>query len=417
MDPAEEINEEDNIRNVQETEIDLSDEQQDWRFLNALSGSNNSTLPKRGEKDFEPDGTGVQDTILAESRNAMFEALSGERKHSGKNHIKAIWFPEFQQAMVDVARGPHFKSIGKADSKGKVWLQPEEIMYLLDRGSMECWWPEGVPMSLQATYATCINVLGGIEKLQVYENLKRNGYLVIRADTYHDDELAAALESITVDDTIEQVEYTRTVTKTRCFSSAFDLLWSEILPSIFRFKQWANGVSPLTPQGPVARRKVYRSFDNVYEDLQIIPCHKPPHTQEVADLQLQSRPLQHQPFSITFNVWKPSPTFRKATPPKPDFAVVVISARDQKMPTLAQTAAILDTRPVELKMKDKSPIMRLKDGWRTVVFAVVDAGIISYMKIGDVGFADEKMYIKPPAKTGPRKPYKKRQQKPKPMQS
>jgi hypothetical protein len=34
------------------------------------------TIPKRGEKDFEPDGTNKQERILQEGREAMYSALS-----------------------------------------------------------------------------------------------------------------------------------------------------------------------------------------------------------------------------------------------------------------------------------------------------------------------------------------------------
>ena len=37
-------------------------------------------LPKRGEKDFEPDGTRKQQNLLQESRGAMYEALSFDAK-------------------------------------------------------------------------------------------------------------------------------------------------------------------------------------------------------------------------------------------------------------------------------------------------------------------------------------------------
>jgi arginine/lysine/ornithine decarboxylase len=52
---------------------------------------------------------------------------------------------------------------------------------------MECFWENGVPMSLQAVYACCIGSKddGSIERLQVYSYLKRLGFIVQRAsDSY-----------------------------------------------------------------------------------------------------------------------------------------------------------------------------------------------------------------------------------------
>lgn len=58
---------------------DEIDEQQDWLLLSEDAKKNPL---KRGEKDFEPDGTGTQESLLAGSRAAMYDALQGERKHN-----------------------------------------------------------------------------------------------------------------------------------------------------------------------------------------------------------------------------------------------------------------------------------------------------------------------------------------------
>jgi tRNA-splicing endonuclease subunit Sen54 len=36
--------------------------------------------------------------------------------------------------------------------------------------------------------------------------------------------------------------------------------------------------------------------------------------------------------------------------------------------------------------------MRLKHGYRNVILAVVDRGVISYLRLGDAGFGLERMY-------------------------
>lgn len=36
--------------------------------------------------------------------------------------------------------------------------------------------------------------------------------------------------------------------------------------------------------------------------------------------------------------------------------------------------------------------MRLRHGWRNVILAVVDQGVVSYLRIGEAGFAGEKLY-------------------------
>jgi len=119
----------------------------------------------------------------------MHEALLGERKHSGKQYVSATWRPSQRMAEVHMARGPHFKTVGKADRRGVLWLLPEETIYLVERGNLECWWEEGVPMSLQGVYATALDGCGGLERYQVYAYLKRAGYILARAPTFfHDDD-------------------------------------------------------------------------------------------------------------------------------------------------------------------------------------------------------------------------------------
>lgn len=127
------------------------------------------TIPKRGEKDFAPDGTDLQSRVLAESREAMHNALSGVRTHTSKVNVHCTWRPSRGKAEVKVAKGTHFKAMGVADKEGVLWLEREEVVYLVERGGVECWWEEGIPMSLQGVYAECLGNAGAgaIERYQV----------------------------------------------------------------------------------------------------------------------------------------------------------------------------------------------------------------------------------------------------------
>lgn len=107
-------------------------------------------------------------------------------------------------------KGPLFKNMGKVfpsneDPLGfrdgrsnRLWLLPEEILYLLERGTIDVRWPTdgteedglGVPMSLQGAYAAFIGredeVEGALtfERYSVYAGLKRMGYIVHRAPSW-----------------------------------------------------------------------------------------------------------------------------------------------------------------------------------------------------------------------------------------
>lgn len=346
-----------------ENDMDISDELQDWRFLAAVSQSN-FTLPKRGEKDFEPDGTNNQKNILAQSREAMYSALQGPRRHTGKNHITCTWFPEVGMALVDTPRGPHFRTIGKADAQGRVWLTPEETVYLLERGSMECWWPQGAPMSLQAAYACCIQAAGDLENLLVYSYLKKIGFVVQRASTNND--------------------FSEQTTKQPFSLNAYRALG---LRTALRFMETLF-VKPRKSTSPscLLERFVYRDYESAFDDLQIVPCHDP------LKMSGTSSETVSDPLLITYHVWKPTEGFRKSNPGPPHFRVVVLDAREQTMPTLAQLADLFDQMPIDTNVKSQAQIPRLKTGWKNVILAVVDAGVINFFRVSDVGFGQEQVY-------------------------
>ena len=224
-------------------DTDLSDEAQDFRFLSSLGRyelqgsklpetdsrcipyrllanippfffdvpsrhrSDHATLPRRGEKDFEPHGTTHQASRLSASRDAMHQALSTVRIHNPRSqYVVGYWDATRTKCCVPQPRGPHFRNLGQADRSGQVWLLPEEALYLLERGNLDIRWAmpghgydeddhdnddddlASVPMSLQGAYATMIGDEStgkiSLERWNVYANLKRTGYTVIRAPTW-----------------------------------------------------------------------------------------------------------------------------------------------------------------------------------------------------------------------------------------
>ena len=90
----------------------------------------------------------------------------------------------------------------------RLWLLPEETLYLLERGSLDVRWPsgmgqagadetvqaqeeydgaQGIPMSLQGAYAAFLGMGPSpptLEQYLVYSGLKRAGYIVFRAETW-----------------------------------------------------------------------------------------------------------------------------------------------------------------------------------------------------------------------------------------
>lgn len=208
-------------------------------------------IPKRGEKDFEPTGFAGQNKALEASRKAMFDVIKCERVVNSKSVSIATWESSLNRAFVQLARGQTFASMGYAHrvqvlqdgqyadlaqlhcppskvlaepagtSRDGVWwpkmqsrieLFPEEALYLVERGSLECRVPSRttmdskssltlqnadsfnlrdygdatrdtswVPMSVEQAYASMLYRDGLTrERYQLYAYLKRLGYIVQR---------------------------------------------------------------------------------------------------------------------------------------------------------------------------------------------------------------------------------------------
>ncbi|KAH7409301.1 tRNA-splicing endonuclease subunit sen54 N-term-domain-containing protein [Cadophora sp. MPI-SDFR-AT-0126] len=415
---------------------DPEDETQDFRFL-AFLNAKSGQLPKRGEKDFEPHGTKHQDGILEASRQAMHDALAHTRIHTDKNYNRGFYYGEeglsrdeavtkdWTQDLEDdhcvvleSAKGPLFKGMGKW-TKGKarpsLWLLPEEALFLVERGNLDLWWPgrssfkgvredpsefkeetsnvsdeesrdEGVPMSLQAAFSIFIgndNERGKIslERYTVYAHLKRMGYIVLRAPEWDPSKPG----EIPTYDNIPWPE------STSIFNRLFGKLFAE--------KEVEHSA-----YGPLVKPGMYRSYNSIYKQLAIIPRHKP------FPVPTNPAPPPEDPYRVVFLLWKPSriPTFAKSNPGIPDFRVAVVDARSTSVPSLTEVVSLLESTPWDPPNPTlpgfKGPgklYQRLKHGWRNVVLAVIDQGVISYLRLGEVAFGEEKLYERFDAGTSP----------------
>lgn len=378
----------------------------------------------------------MQSQALDESRSAMYSALQVSRGHSGKHRITAKWYPDIRQARVDPpARGLHFQTIGKADSRGNVWLNQEELLYLVERGSLECFWlnEPGPPMSLQAVYAA---VFGNttirknsceIERYQVYSYLKRLGFIVQRAPTYEDvsnnNQLANQGNpqhfALSLLDTIKH----STVSILR--NLKFLIPAATFLKGIFHdveksrpFKNFVgygnifkhNAINVFRSIFSPENRKIFHSYKEIYKSLDFIPCNEPPKTANHLNKNKEQLPTESTAlFRVIFHVWKPRPNFSKKSPGTPDFFISVIDTKEFNVPTLEQTLSLLDNVHVKgykiknpVKNNDKSQKVRgltipqqmnlLKRGYRNIIIAAVDSGIINMTSVADVPFGQEHVY-------------------------
>ncbi|KAI0017782.1 hypothetical protein F4780DRAFT_574428 [Xylariomycetidae sp. FL0641] len=440
------------------------DTAQDFRmFAASLSSSSSITKKKsaassksvrRGEKDFEAHGTRAQEGVLETSRNAMHEVLSYTRTHRPRGEgLRGWYFPlhwedapvddeelagtkgsgagEQQAAPVfardrvvvlDADRGSLLQTTGRVPTgpgvdrarpgANKTWLLPEEALYLLERGSLDLWWPArgiedvfppasgsardsgdgggqdkaledyelGVPLSLQAAYALLVGRADErgkipLEKYQVYAHLRRTGYRVLRAPPVsHQPASSLAL------------------------SAAQQSLW-QWLVSLLSSSSSSNDPNPnAPPYGPLVRPGLYRSYAPVFAQLALVPRHRPspsvtpPHAQA-------------EPFRVHFHVWPSTGPFTKTRPPAPSFRIAVVDARASDVPTLAQMDALVGGAPWDPPPPAArggrggggaggmgQTYRRLKHGTRSAIVAVVDGGLVSYLRFAETAFGDEKLY-------------------------
>lgn len=73
------------------------------------------------------------------------------------------------------------------------------------------------------------------------------------------------------------------------------------------------------------------------------------------------------------------------------------------MPTVSQLGALLESTPLDPprgEKMDRLLYMRLKHGYRNVILAVVDQGVVSYLRVSDAAFGKEKNYERAAPKGG-----------------
>ncbi|KAI0485554.1 tRNA-splicing endonuclease subunit sen54 N-term-domain-containing protein [Xylaria cf. heliscus] len=440
------------------------DRAQDFRLFSSLlpgpgkkKAQASSKTIRRGEKDFESHGTRAQEGVLESSRSAMHEVLSYTRQSLPRNVLRGWYFPDRWADMapeselpseavaekklghrttkdrgsgrglftrervvaLESEAGPMLLSMGRVvtgaekSSPGrlKTWLLPEEALFLIERGTLDLWWPArgieeifpaddddpvesltksepledyelGIPIGLQAAYALFIGRDGergkiSLEKYQVYAHLRRTGYRVLRTTPSPPQTLHASRP-----------------------------LWQWLFSVIRKPSSPFSGNSGHLGYGPLVKPGLYRSYIPIFEKLALIQRHKP------TPLPASEIPQPQEPFKIHFDIWKSSSTFSKAKPPIPDFQIAVVDARDSSVPALEQLDTLLLSTPWDPPDTDdgKSGVgfvyKRLKHGWRSAIIAIVDGGLISYMRFGEMAFGEELLYqntnLRPRAKRGGR---------------
>ena len=310
----------------------------------------------------------------------MHAALSHPRIHNPKNQIIGLYDRPTNRTLIDHPKGPIFKTMGKGDAESRVHLLPEETLYLVERGTLDLRLRgqglEGITMSLQACYAYLLGREAlTLERYTVFAGLKRSGYVVQRGAAWYEE------------DWDKDFVRPREGEGLGVFARFYEALFG------------AKREEERAPLGPLVVPGFYRSYGDVYRLLNLIPAYDPavPTDREarrgsvgVGDGEAPAHPR----IRPSFYVWKPTSGFKKSAPPPSDFRVAVTNAREENFPVLEQLDELLQAVPYAPPPQDSQwqVYRRIKHGWRNVLLAVVDQGVVSYIRIADAGFVKERIY-------------------------
>jgi tRNA-splicing endonuclease subunit Sen54 len=128
----------------------------------------------------------------------------------------------------------------------------------------------------------------------------------------------------------------------------------------------------------------YRIWEDIYDRLLISPKPLPIYAN-----------AEDPYFSIWFHVWKPTPNFKKSNPGPPDFYISIVSTKSTTLPSVNQIESIFRNLP-ETDTSQKLLYQSLKEGKKSFVLAIVDFGVISYMRFADSVFPNHRLDANPP---------------------
>ena len=286
----------------------------------------------------------------------------------------------------------------------RLWLLPEEALYLLERGTLDIRWPAteeeaaagemGLPMSLQGGHAVFIGdeaTHGGAltyERYSVFSALKRQGYTVLRAPSWNGPGLP-----------LNEKHYPSRTSDVGLLHPS--RLWKALFASTTASTN-NNGVS--SDEDSLVSPGLYRNYNDIYRRLALIDFHDSSAARQPAS---PETPASDPAFRITYHVYKPgSTTYKKSDPGSPDFRLAVVNGRETPVPTLEQLSSLLETTPYDPPLEHVQLYGKLRWGYKNVVLAIVDQGVTSYLRIGDSVFGKERIYERaskgPGAKRGGR---------------
>lgn len=366
----------------------------------------------------------------------MFDTLTNFIRGSIiKSQVKAYYIPETHLAYIPQPRGNFMNTMGRATSSGDFFLQFHEFVYLAERGTVTPFIKTeelDIPLSIQDLYVL-FKDQNELDTFAIYAHLKRLGFIVTSADdTSYDTTSFYAPSSV-------------------CSKrSHLQLLYNALTGSLAQQKISLHNRWFFSPWNFYFQK--YTSSPQLYRGLNtLIPSTNIPKT--VIDLRGTFRDTvqnENTDLKINFNVWKPQTNYKKKSPGLPDYQVVIYNKNDPSshFPTYSEIKGIFNSldykfeflqegmdwdastytngikrseyltslkskakqkkssdNPMNKNVKTRRPassfspqvqqLRRLRNGFRTFLLAIMDDGIISFVKISEADFGSENVWHSP----------------------
>lgn len=305
--------------NLQNEDAEDDDEpHHDWTQMLKLTQKSSAVRPpKRGEKDYEPDGTKLQEELLCAAKNAMFSTLSNSiRGTMPKSQVKAYLDQKHHVAIVPHPRGIFTQTMGHVDESGRFVLAFYEFLYLVERGTVTpyLYTDEGnshlneKPLSVQDIYL-CFKSSEETDKYAVYGHLKRLGFIV----RYRDDTSYVKTTFFPENHELKNSPYKLPRILTQLCDHSYTI-YKRIFKGLYRWFQKIIGMR-------------FLNFEEIYKYIPKI-CHDfvP---KSVNQLKHNHKTIpNNDKLKIEMDLWKPHPNFKKKFSSLPDYQVVIFNKND-----------------------------------------------------------------------------------------
>ncbi|KAL3233772.1 tRNA-splicing endonuclease subunit SEN54 [Nakaseomyces bracarensis] len=408
---------------------------QDWSQVSQIAATS-ITLPRRGEKDYEPDGSDIQELQLYKAKKLMLDTLRNSVRGSVlKSQVKAYYYADKHQALLPLPKGNFLTTMGRANSSGEIWLDFHEFVYLSERGTITPFWGHDltdvheIPLSVEDLYSFFPNQ-NELNKYLVYSHLKRLGFIVTLS---HDKR------------THTTSFFPRTAKENRFIALFRHNPVLSSISSIFKLKIhfYQNYFVYSRAQYIFGR---YTTNEQIYKRLANLVSVNPilKSSRELLHSKHHNYCLHTGPGTeIVFDMWKPCVNFRKKSPGLPDYQIVIFDKNNplSKFPSSLKLKSIfnqldykfdylgidddewdehsytegfqrmkylaMQRNKTKIPIKDKTKnnhkqvsskrkkrpvnenalkMKRLKQGYRSFLMAVIDNGLISFIRISETDF-------------------------------